>query len=191
MASEKIDGHNASSWITFTEKTTLHGVQYTTKESSPKRRIFWSVMILIGVGYFTWAAYLFLRDYSKQIVSTKIKIKNSKEMQFPTVTICNKNNWKSSAVFSPYVDNKTRKAVEDVLMDLYLRRDLPPPPGKYNWSDPIYLGLSKDTNISSERHEEEMKKMSHKLNETFISCQVLGVTKPCSEVLQPERTDAG
>ncbi|XP_067939877.1 acid-sensing ion channel 1C-like [Watersipora subatra] len=148
-------------------------------------------MVLIGVGYFTSAAYLFLRDYSRKIVSTKIKIRNAKEMQFPTVTICNKNNWKSSAIFLPSIDNNTRKVVTGVMKDLYIERDLPPPPGTYNWSDPILFWLSKYTTISTERNEKDMMRMSHKLNETFFLCQVRGVTKPCSEVFQPERTDAG
>ncbi|XP_067931986.1 acid-sensing ion channel 2-like [Watersipora subatra] len=148
-------------------------------------------MILIGVGYFTWAAYLFLRDYSRQIVSTKIKIKNTRELQLPTVTICNKNIWKSSQVIPDSADNKTRQATIDVLMDLYLGAKLPPPPGKYNWSDPAYVGLSKDSNISSEQNEQHMKSMSHSLNETFTFCRVLGVPRLCSEVLEEAKTDAG
>ena len=47
-------------------------------------------------------------------------------LQFPTVTVCNKNQWKRSIVTL----NGTSQTMKSVLTDLYMEEELPPPENK-------------------------------------------------------------
>ncbi|XP_067945342.1 acid-sensing ion channel 2-like [Watersipora subatra] len=178
------------SWHDFTQETSMHGIRYVKMQKiSLVRRVLWSVFIGGCLTYFMIATYLFLRDYDKKLLNTKIKVKNASKLKFPTVTICNQNYWMKKYTTSADIPEAQASMFREILSDLYLGYvPSPPPDGKYNWSDPYLMSI---VNMSRNGMDEMLRSSAHPMNETFFACLVKGQSTPCDTVLNQIRTDAG
>ncbi|XP_071950919.1 acid-sensing ion channel 4-A-like [Antedon mediterranea] len=84
----------------FSQNTTLHGLNYvTSKESSTARRLAWTVIVTTMMIVFIYIGIInnVLR-YLDRPINTIISMNYLLDMDFPAVTICNYNQWKASIV---------------------------------------------------------------------------------------------
>ena len=92
-------------WNGFVESSTLHGLQHVFTSRSPCRRIIWAVFLLLGMAWFSFQSSKLVTKYYSYPVTTKVTQVYEDEPEFPAITICNFNMFRSSAVqASEYAD---------------------------------------------------------------------------------------
>ncbi|KAF6034301.1 hypothetical protein EB796_007397 [Bugula neritina] len=168
----------------------MHGLKYVwNTEISLLRRVIWALLILGGSGYILTATYMFLDNFSNKLLTTKISIKNTPNLTFPTITICNQNFWKKSMFEQNFRENSEAKAVwREIMRDLYISKE-PPADDKYNWSAPYLESAAQP--IGNDEVDNFLSSRAHSINETFIRCMLLDNEAPCNEIFELKRTDSG
>jgi len=80
------------SLITFCGSVSILGVRYVANPSaSAYRRLFWLLLVLVGVGFTAYQIQERILRYFSYPVNVVIRQEHMDEMPFPTVTICNEN----------------------------------------------------------------------------------------------------
>lgn len=85
-------------WNGFVESSTLHGLQHVFTSRSPCRRIIWAVFLLLGMAWFSYQSSKLVTKYYSYPVTTKVTQVYEDAPEFPAITICNFNMFRSSAV---------------------------------------------------------------------------------------------
>ena len=85
-------------WHAFVESSTLHGLQHVFTSQTPLRRIIWALLLLSGIGWFSFQSSKLLTKYYSYPVTTKVTLVYEDAPEFPAVTICNFNMFRTSAV---------------------------------------------------------------------------------------------
>ena len=85
-------------WNGFVENTTLHGLSYVVTGKSRIRRILWAVFLLTAIAFFSYQSISMLKKYFSFPNTTKVSLKYDSMPDFPAVTICNFNMFRSSVV---------------------------------------------------------------------------------------------
>ena len=85
-------------WNGFVENTTLHGLSYVVTGKSRIRRILWAVFLLTAIAFFSYQSISMLKKYFSFPNTTKVSLKYDSMPDFPAVTICNFNKYRSSVV---------------------------------------------------------------------------------------------
>ena len=93
--------------IHFFSSTSLHGLPHIVGSRRSYCRVtFWIIVILISVGLMLWAVTAVTVQYAERNTVLFSKRNFNNELQFPTVTICNKNLYRKSVVIDtvPWFD---------------------------------------------------------------------------------------
>ncbi|XP_067950604.1 acid-sensing ion channel 1C-like [Watersipora subatra] len=147
----------------------------------------WLTGIVGSLTYFLLAVGLFMSDYHKKFVSTTTKLKEADNLTFPTITICNRNSWKYSAVQEL---NKTHPDIFHVVNTIF--------PALYtagaslaslNWSDPRFEYVI--TEEGRRLLTDLLLNTSLQLEETIRYCVVKSEYLPCNQLFSTISTDAG
>ena len=85
-------------WHAFVEYSTLHGLQHVFTSRTPLRRIIWALFLLSGIGWFSFQSFKLLTKYYSYPVTTKVTLVYEDAPEFPAVTICNFNLFRTSVV---------------------------------------------------------------------------------------------
>lgn len=85
-------------WNGFVENATLHGLSYVVTGKSRLRRILWAVFLLTAIAFFSYQSISMLKKYFSFPNTTKVSLKYDSMPDFPAVTICNFNKYRSSVV---------------------------------------------------------------------------------------------
>ena len=85
-------------WHAFVESSTLHGLQHVFTSQTPLRRIIWALFLLSGIGWFSFQSFKLLTKYYSYPVTTKVTLVYEDAPEFPAVTICNFNMFRTSVV---------------------------------------------------------------------------------------------
>ncbi|KAL9964428.1 hypothetical protein ACROYT_G028070 [Oculina patagonica] len=85
-------------WRGFVESSTLHGLQHVFKSQTALRRIIWALLLLSGIGWFSYQSSKLLAKYYSYPVTTKVTLVYEDAPQFPAITICNFNMFRLSLV---------------------------------------------------------------------------------------------
>ena len=85
-------------WNGFVENATLHGLSYVVTGKSRIRRILWAVFLLTAIAFFSYQSISMLKKYFSFPNTTKVSLKYDSMPDFPAVTICNFNKYRSSVV---------------------------------------------------------------------------------------------
>ena len=93
-------------WHNFVQNATLHGLLYVFSSPSTFRRILWTVLLLSGVGYFSYQTSGLLKKYFSYPIITKVTLVYEKDAEFPAVTICSFN-----MVRKTYAENNSLEKV--------------------------------------------------------------------------------
>ena len=83
----------SESFRSFTEETSLHGARFLFS-SNVFRRLFWTLLLMLNIGYCVYQIYESVDFYYQRPFNTKITTKtanNTTNMPFPAVTLCNLN----------------------------------------------------------------------------------------------------
>ncbi len=119
-------------WSNFVENSTLHGMHNIFSSQTTFRRIIWTLLLLSGVGYFSYQSSELLKKYFNFPVTTKSTLVYEKEPDFPAVTICNFNMMRNSVVseynFGEVIDHalmsKSGAEMNDTEIDWSLYEDV-------------------------------------------------------------------
>ena len=87
-------------WNGFVESSTLHGLQHVFASRSPCRRLIWAVFLLLGMAWFSYQSSKLVTKYYSYPVTTKVTQVYENAPEFPAVTICNFNMFRTSAVLA-------------------------------------------------------------------------------------------
>ena len=85
-------------WNGFVENATLHGLSHVVTGKSRIRRILWAVFVLTAIAFFSYQSISMLKKYFSFPNTTKVSLKYDSMPDFPAVTICNFNKYRSSVV---------------------------------------------------------------------------------------------
>ncbi|CAD5126520.1 DgyrCDS14629 [Dimorphilus gyrociliatus] len=82
-------------WRNFCNETTFHGIKNIfAKESSLFRRIGWILIVFGAIFLFIFQVVKRGLDYSKKEVTDSVQVIYAKSLQFPSVTVCNQNQFR-------------------------------------------------------------------------------------------------
>lgn len=82
-------------WMDFSRQTTFHGIKnICNSKHSIFRRIFWFFIIFFIFGLFLFQVISRSIDYDKKEASVNVEILYKSEIDYPTVTLCNKNRFR-------------------------------------------------------------------------------------------------
>ncbi|XP_067950607.1 acid-sensing ion channel 1C-like [Watersipora subatra] len=148
----------------------------------------WLTGIVGSLTYFLLAVSLFMSDYHKKFVSTTTKLKEADNLTFPTITICNRNSWKYSAIQEL---NKTHPDIFYVVNKVF--------PALYggdsaslaslNWSDPRFEYVTTDE--GKRLLTDLVLNTSLQLGESIRYCVEKSEHLPCNQLFSTIPTDAG
>ena len=82
--------------VTSVKYSTVRGVGRTVSERPLPIRILWLCAVLMCLGIGSWNSIKLLIDYYENPIITKVEEKMSRDIDFPSVTICNHNPLPSS-----------------------------------------------------------------------------------------------
>lgn len=81
------------------DDVSMHGLSRVTNSSvNWPRRIFWSVILLTGLGFSCYNIALQSMHYSQTPVNVLIDVKANKTLSLPVITICNYNSVTRSTI---------------------------------------------------------------------------------------------
>ncbi|XP_033114158.1 acid-sensing ion channel 5-like [Anneissia japonica] len=81
-----------------TEVTSTHGLPHVFKSTNYLSRCIWAALFLTGVSLFIWQTSVLIKLYHDFPINVKIEVVANSELHFPSVTICNTNKLRRSAV---------------------------------------------------------------------------------------------
>ena len=131
----------------FVSSTTLHGLNRILSSRNRIKRMIWLLLVLLGVGYLSYASCKTIYEYHLYPYNTKVQMVFEKRTVFPAVTICNTNR---------FMRTKAEKKYPRVAM--YYK-------GQIN---------ATDVNIDSSQMEQVYWDLGHQLQNTLIGCKWSG-----------------
>ena len=101
--------------INAIESTTIHGLPMIIKENSYLAKIIWLVLFLSASSLCLFLNRKSVIDFMNYEVITKVRIINEPKLEFPTITICNKNRFSTDLA----VDFMRKVIKENNLDDIF------------------------------------------------------------------------
>ncbi|XP_033108975.1 acid-sensing ion channel 5-like [Anneissia japonica] len=80
----------------FATSTTLHGLQYIATSKRFIFKLLWVLIFMAGLSLCVWQISLRIQEYLLFNVNTEINLTFVDELEFPALTICNFNRYRSS-----------------------------------------------------------------------------------------------
>lgn len=88
-------------WVFVTwarDVTDLHGIKHIVCRGSRLRKTIWLFFVCASIGAFTFMASRIIKQYFQFNHSTKVDIVATNVLDFPSVTLCNFNKYRTSAL---------------------------------------------------------------------------------------------
>ncbi|KAM5255818.1 bile acid-sensitive ion channel [Ctenodactylus gundi] len=82
----------------FAISTSCHGVHNIVRNRSKPRKVIWLVVVLGSVSLLAWQIYSRLVNYFTWPTTTSVEVQYVEKIEFPAVTFCNLNRFKTDAV---------------------------------------------------------------------------------------------
>ncbi|XP_014662731.1 PREDICTED: degenerin-like protein asic-1 [Priapulus caudatus] len=82
----------------FASNTSAHGVARAFNSVSIRQRVFWGFVFVVGLSYSIFQTYRILEQYLRYPRNTLIDVEYVKYIEFPAVTICNKNPYSQAVL---------------------------------------------------------------------------------------------
>ncbi|XP_010626271.1 acid-sensing ion channel 5 isoform X1 [Fukomys damarensis] len=82
----------------FAISTSFHGVHNIVRKQSNVRKVIWLAVMLGSVSILAWQIYSRLVNYFTWPTTTSIEVQYVEKIEFPAVTFCNLNRFKTDAV---------------------------------------------------------------------------------------------
>ncbi|CAD5120152.1 DgyrCDS8727 [Dimorphilus gyrociliatus] len=95
--------------VDFTQDTTFHGVKNITGKGTIFKKLIWLVIVLSAFGGFTWIVVTRSSHLNTHPKSVNMDIVYSNNLQFPSVTICNQNFFRTTATYEMGLYDKVNK----------------------------------------------------------------------------------
>ncbi len=139
------------------ENSSIHAIPNIVRNESYLIKIIWIIFLLGSTGYCAYLVYQSVMNYLSFDVVSLNRIYPKKEVQFPTVTICNVN---------PFTTSFSKQFMENLLNDSLYENKNPKESHKLNLFYKRYTaGLT-----SIDLNETTQTKFGYSLNETLLSC---------------------
>ena len=136
--------------LSFSENTSLHGISYITNQKlSTLTRLVWMLLFMLMVGSFLGLFATTWMDYFSYPTVTSVEYRTSYSISFPSVTVCNSNIARYSAIIK---DNNALYAFNSALAI----RKLPKPELPINAST---IGLA-----------DIMYRVAHQPEDMYLEC---------------------
>ena len=148
-------------WLAFVESSSLPGLQHVFTSQTPLRRIIWALLLLSGIGWFSFQSCELLMKYYSYPVTTKVTLVYEDAPEFPAVTICNFNMFRTSVVKANGYEE---------LLNYVLRKSR----GIDTFNDTVDLSKLDSLNMSEFYFD-----MGHQMKHSLADCSWNGVR--CSE----------
>lgn len=176
-------------WCDFTQDSSMHGVRYVySRGNSVPRRIVWLLLMLGSLCYFSYAAYLFMDVYVNKGVKTKISVQTADQLEFPSITVCNKNMWKISSLHKAAIESGS-DGVYEVMEWLYSDEvKLPPDEEYFDWKADKFDVFR---NLTAKELSNFFKDAAHPLSELVSDCKLHGKEVDCTDIFVTVKTEAG
>ena len=97
---QKVHTKLAARFKQFSEVATVHGVHKVANSTSRSRMTAWSILCLTLVGNAVYSISSTVEEYMSYPTLTDTKKETNNYMDFPSITICNANNYRLSALQS-------------------------------------------------------------------------------------------
>ncbi|XP_012942490.1 degenerin deg-1-like [Aplysia californica] len=133
----------------FSESTSMHGLQRAVSSESKWKRPLWAALVLAGACLATFNLSQTLKDFLHNPTTTQTSVHYNPDMEFPVITICNLNPFRSSLINavtdSDFIENLWRN------------------PGNFTYEDVVDLTWQyyKMKNVS----------VTHQLEATVMTCK--------------------
>nr|XP_003477033.1 acid-sensing ion channel 5 [Cavia porcellus] len=82
----------------FATSTSFHGVHNIVRNQSKIRKVIWLAVVLGSVSLLVWQIYSRLVNYFTWPITTVVEVQYVEKIEFPAVTFCNLNRFKTDAV---------------------------------------------------------------------------------------------
>ncbi|XP_071965394.1 epithelial sodium channel subunit alpha-like [Antedon mediterranea] len=82
----------------FGNNTTAHGIPRIITATSLLPKLFWTVLCLVAFSFFAYQSIEILEEYRSYPTTTKLELIPKSKVSFPSVTICNMNRLRRSAL---------------------------------------------------------------------------------------------
>ncbi|CAG5135863.1 unnamed protein product, partial [Candidula unifasciata] len=112
----------------FGGSTSMHGIGGVLTTNPTWKRVMWSVVFLLGVGFSVYQFVLTMADYYSYPVTTVVTLKQENTAIFPAITICNlnqkrKSKMDESLVYATGTLEEVEASPDDAIMKGLLRQD--------------------------------------------------------------------
>ncbi|XP_077863187.1 degenerin mec-10-like [Saccoglossus kowalevskii] len=84
----------------FASSTTAHGINRVSSTERPFRKVMWCMIVLVAFSTFTIHASALIIKYLDFDVTYKLKVMKESTVEFPSVTMCNMNKMRKSAIIN-------------------------------------------------------------------------------------------
>eukprot|EP00794_Sanderia_malayensis_P005315 gene5315-5984_t len=84
---------------TFISDSTLHGLHFCFDRKHLIRRIMWTLVLLAAFGYVSEKLYASVQEFLSYPLSTATTVKYVKNMEFPAISFCNRNDFRKSKYY--------------------------------------------------------------------------------------------
>ncbi|XP_033116537.1 acid-sensing ion channel 2-like [Anneissia japonica] len=86
----------------FGEQTSIHGIRNVTKGNRLKRRMFWVLVLVSSFSILTYQLYTSVNEYLDFDTTTNFKHVYTGSLQFPKITLCNANMFRTSRIIQDF-----------------------------------------------------------------------------------------
>ncbi|KAF6033383.1 ASIC1 [Bugula neritina] len=171
LVSHQTEAAPEGTWEDFTQESSMHGIRFMKRDVSIIRRIIWVMLILGSITYFSFAAHGFLDALIKRSVKTSLKVKTSRNLTFPVVTICSNNLLRSSILQDKELlyNEEEIETFKILLGDMYVFANAHPERSSYsyNWSSEF---LTRVTNENASMVIQKFYDYAPPLEKMLVRC---------------------
>ncbi|KAL9982339.1 hypothetical protein ACROYT_G004369 [Oculina patagonica] len=175
------DNGEMEKFKSFTQDTTLHGARFLFADNC-FRRLLWTVAVVACLGYCGYQVCTCVNEFYKRPFNTKITThigKESSELLFPAVTLCNLNAFNARRYRQFLSGYSNRETIERQLKDMSLmtKRSKEILNEDFKHRNPGFFlrqNKSKNTNKSLRMFGYQLKEMLLPSSSQFESCSING-----------------
>jgi hypothetical protein len=145
-------------------QSTSHGIPKIASSPYKIIKIIWIIFFFGSFGFCSFCLLNSFQEYFNYAVNTQMSVTTQSSLQFPTVTFCNKN---------PFKTNDKNFLFRDLFLSLYNEMVNTSKNLGFNDLDKITLGLNQATKsviYSTIVNEQERSTLSYTIDEMLISC---------------------
>ena len=171
---------DSKKFVKYVRSTSTHGVKYIFLGKSWIRRLFWSLLFLTAFSFCLYNVVTNIKSFVHAPTSTTVSSVHVSSAQFPSVTVCNMNSFRSS-----YLQEHQLKDIVRATIDLKLTSRTT---FKQEFKDQCrdFKDPSSDIPI-----ETVLRDGGQQLEELVLQCTFAGVPCNISEQFMPHMTPTG